>query len=40
VIGKNFQGVLVSDCLVVYENASQEQQKCYAHQLKAIKKAL
>ncbi len=40
VIGKNYQGVLVSDCLVVYENLCQRQQKCYAHHLKAIKKAL
>jgi hypothetical protein len=39
-IGKNYPGVLVSDCLVVYENVSQKQQKCYAHHLRAIGKAL
>jgi hypothetical protein len=40
VIGKHYQGVLVSDCLVVYEDVNPKQQKCYAHHLKAIGKAL
>lgn len=39
-IGKHYQGVLVSDCLVVYEQVCPQQHKCYAHHLKAIKKAL
>jgi hypothetical protein len=39
-IGKDYKGVLVSDCLAVYEQVCQRQQKCYAHHLKAIKKAL
>ena len=39
-IGKDYQGVLVSGCLVVYENVSPKQQKCYAHHLKAIGEAL
>lgn len=39
VIGKNYQGTLVSDCLVVYDGVNQSQQKCYSHHLKEIKKA-
>ena len=39
VIGNSFKGVLVSDCLAVYDNAAEKQHKCYAHHLKAIVKA-
>lgn len=39
-IAKEWPGVLVSDCLSVYDNATQHQQKCYAHHLKAISQAL
>jgi transposase len=39
-IGKDFKGTLVSDCLSIYENYGDQQQKCYAHHLKAIKSAL
>lgn len=40
VIGKDFEGTLVSDCLSIYEDYGKRQQKCYAHHLKAIKAAL
>lgn len=40
VIGEEYQGVLVSDCLVVYDDICEKQQKCYAHHLKAISQAL
>jgi hypothetical protein len=39
VIPSDWPGVLVSDCLSVYDNATPHQQKCYAHHLKAIKRA-
>lgn len=39
VIGKNYQGTLVSDCLVVYDGVNRSQQKCYSHHLKEIEKA-
>ena len=39
-IGPDFQGTLVSDCLATYESIGRHQQKCYAHHLKAIKAAL
>ena len=39
-IGSNYQGILVSDCLVVYDDVCDKQQKCYAHHLKAIGEAL
>lgn len=39
VIGDNYQGTLVSDCLIVYEDVAGSQQKCYSHHLKEIKKA-
>lgn len=39
VVGKNYQGVLGSDCLSIYDEVNQSQQKCYAHHLRAIKKA-
>jgi hypothetical protein len=40
VIPPEWKGVLVSDCLRVYDNATEHQHKCYAHHLKAIKQAL
>jgi transposase len=35
-LGDDFSGVLVSDCLASYENLPYIMQKCYAHHLKAI----
>jgi transposase len=35
-IGPDYSGVLVSDCLSVYDDATTVQHKCYAHHLKAI----
>lgn len=35
----DYKGVLVSDCLSVYDDATTLQHKCYAHHLKAISKA-
>jgi len=40
IIGENFSGVLVSDCLSIYDDLNPLQQKCYAHHLKAISTAL
>lgn len=40
VIGDDYQGVLVSDCLVIYDQVCDKQHKCYAHHLKAIRQAL
>ena len=39
VLGSDFSGVLVSDCLNIYDGATRVQHKCYAHHLKAISKA-
>ena len=39
-LGKEFPGVLVSDCLNIYDNASPLQHKCYCHHYEAIKKAV
>lgn len=39
VIGDDYQGVLVSDCLVIYDDVCDKQHKCYAHHLKAIRQA-
>src|SRR5438132_480811 len=39
ILGKHFGGVLVSDCLAIYDDATALQQKCYAHHHKAIRKA-
>lgn len=39
VIGTGYQGVLISDCLNIYDDVNPVQQKCYAHHLKAIKAA-
>ena len=38
-LGADFGGVLVSDCLAIYDDATTLQQKCYAHHHKAIKQA-
>jgi transposase len=38
-LGRDFGGVLVSDCLAIYDDATTLQQKCYAHHLKAIRQA-
>ena len=35
-IGSDFKGVLVSDCLAIYDDVCKHQQKCYAHHLKFI----
>lgn len=40
VLGKDFSGVLVSDCYVVYDDLCKHQQKCYAHHLKVISQAI
>jgi transposase len=40
VVPADWPGVLVSDCLAVYDGATPQQQKCYAHHLKAIKAAI
>ena len=40
VLGTSFPGVLVSDCLSSYDNASPVQHKCYAHHLKALSRAI
>lgn len=40
VLGKDFKGTLISDCLSPYEGFCERQHKCYAHHLKAIKDAL
>lgn len=39
VLGADFPGVLVSDCLATYDNATPLQHKCYSHHLKAIQEA-
>ena len=36
IIPPDYKGVVVSDCLSIYDDATQLQQKCYAHHLKAI----
>lgn len=36
----DYQGVLVSDCLNIYDGLTPRQHKCYAHHLKEIGKAL
>src|ERR1700739_2434854 len=38
-LGADFGGVLVSDCLAIYDDATALQQKCYAHHHKAISQA-
>lgn len=39
VLGLEFAGVLVSDCLNIYDDVCARQHKCYAHHLKAIAQA-
>jgi transposase len=39
-LGEDYPGVLVSDCLSIYDEVNATQQKCYAHHLKAIAQAL
>jgi len=39
VLGADFPGVLVSDCLNIYDEATPLQHKCYAHHLRAISQA-
>lgn len=38
-ISPDYAGVLVSDCLSIYDEATARQHKCYAHHLKAIRAA-
>lgn len=40
VLGEEFQGTLISDCLASYERLPYRMHKCYAHHLKAIGEAL
>jgi transposase len=40
VLGPAFGGVLVSDCLAIYDELNPLQQKCYSHHLKALSQAL
>jgi hypothetical protein len=40
VLGEHFEGVLVSDCLAIYDDLNPLQHKCYSHHLKAISEAL
>lgn len=40
ILGQDFSGVLVSDCLSIYDYLNPLQQKCYAHHLKALSNAL
>lgn len=39
-LGDHFAGVLVSDCLSIYDDVSPHQQKCYSHHFRAIEEAL
>lgn len=38
-IAPDYPGVLVSDCLSIYDEATARQHKCYAHHLNAIRAA-
>jgi transposase len=38
-LGPEFAGVLISDCLAIYDEVNPRQQKCYSHHLKAIRLA-
>jgi transposase len=38
-LGPEYAGVLVSDCLAIYDDVNPRQQKCYSHHLKAIRLA-
>lgn len=39
-LGADYAGVLVSDCLSIYDGVNPLQHKCYSHHLKAISKAM
>ena len=39
VLKEDFAGVLVSDCLAIYDNLNPLQHKCYSHHLKAVSEA-
>jgi hypothetical protein len=39
ILGEAFAGVLVSDCLAIYDDLNPLQQKCYSHHLKAVSEA-
>jgi hypothetical protein len=39
ILGPEYSGVLVSDCLATYDDVNPRQQKCYSHHLKAIRLA-
>ena len=39
ILGKDFRGVLISDCLATYDDTTALQQKCSAHHHKAIRQA-
>ncbi len=39
-LGENFPGVLVSDCLAIYEGVNPHQQKCYRHHFRALDRAV
>ena len=39
-IGEQYKGVLVSDCLAVYDDVNPLQHKCYAHHLRALRQAM
>ena len=38
-LGEQYAGVLVSDCLATYDDVNPRQQKCYCHHLKAVRQA-
>jgi len=39
IVPPDYQGILISDCLSVYEGATPHQHKCYAHHLRALRTA-
>ena len=38
ILGKNYEGIVTSDCLATYANLGYKQQKCWAHLLRETKK--
>jgi len=40
ILGANYKGVLITDCLSIYDEVNRLQQKCYAHHFRSIKAAL
>jgi len=40
IMGDNYKGVLISDCLMIYDDLNDQQHKCYSHHLKAIGEAM